>query len=466
MRRTGIRFGEGLFAGALALAAQACGGGGSDGPTVIIDAGPIGGGTGGAGGGPVGGGGAGGEPMGGSTGGADSSTPDVGVADMGTSLPCPEGTGYGYIAPPVALTAGAKANHSPRVVWTGLEWALTWFAVSETHPGLGNIKFQRFNTTGQPVGAEQDLGLAEVARFDLVYNGGGFLVAWIGAKDAAGNGFKGLRIQALAADGTPIDVPTDLAATFDAERLALGFAPLTGGMLVYTRGRNGADGVHAQPLGEGGERAGEPVRLTAAGVSGNYPAVAYGDGTWGVAWADPTAATPSAIVFKLLNERAQVAREGALPNAIGAKGAVFLAYGGSDTFGLAWNQEAEGGILRPKLTLLSASDASVQVSPDVTGPEGFAVVTDLAWHDPNFFGVAWQDTANGLSRIGLTRIDPLGVSQPAISLDLPAGHAVSGLSPGGTVSNLGAFFTADPDPVPGGFSDTAQVHLTRLGACR
>jgi hypothetical protein len=463
----GIRFGLGLLAGALALSAQACGGGGSDDPTVIGDAGPVGGSTGGAGGEPEGGstGGAGGEPVGGG-GGAGGLAPDVGVPDMGTSIPCPEATGYGYIAAPVALTSGAKANHSPRAVWTGSEWAVTWFSVSEVHPGLGNVKFQRFNTMGQPVGDLQDLGLAEVARFDVVYNGGGFLIAWLGAKDAAGNGFKGLRIQALAADGSPVDVPTDLAGTFDAERLSLGFAPLTGGMLVYTRGRNGADGVYAQPLGEGGERAGEPVRLTAAGVAGNYPAVAYGDGTWGVAWSDATAPTPSAIVFKLLNERAQVAREGSLPNAIGAKGAVFLAYGGSDTFGLAWNQEGEGGIIRPKLTLLSASDASVQVSPDVTGPEGFAVVTDLAWHDPNFFGVAWQDTVGGLSRIGLTRIDPLGVSQPALPLDLPAGQSVSGLSPGGTVSNLGAFFTADPDPVAGGFSDGAQVHLSRLGACR
>jgi hypothetical protein len=34
------------------------------------------------------------------------------------------------------------------------------------------------------------------------------------------------------------------------------------------------------------------------------------------------------------------------------------------------------------------------------------------------------------------------------------------------VSNLGAFFTADPDPIAGGFSDSAQVHLSRLGACR
>jgi hypothetical protein len=467
MRRMGIRFGYGLTLSAAALLGLvACGDSGSKDTTVVGgDAGPTGG-TGGAGG-DVGGnaGGTGGGP--GADMGTGGLTPDALVADSGTPVEeCPAMTGYGYIAAPIALTSAPKGAHSPRAVWTGTEWGVTWFAPSETEADLGNIKFQRFNTMGQPVGDEHDLGLARQTRYDLVWNGGGYLIVWLGARDRAGQGFEGIRVQALAADGSPVDVATDVQNTFEAERVAFGFAPLTGGLIVYTKGRNGIDGVFAQILGEGGEVSGQPVRLTGDGAAGNYPAVAFGDGTWGVAWADPSAATPSAVVFKLLNERAQVVREGNLPNAIGAKGNIFLTYGGSDTFGLAWNQESETGNLEPKLTLISASDASVQVSPDVTGPTGFGTVTDLAWHDPNFFGVAWQDVTGGVQSAGITRIDPLGVSQPPFALTPPAGANIGGLSAGGTVSNLGAFYTLDTDPTPTGFSESAQIYLARLGACR
>lgn len=464
MRRMGIRFGCGLTMSAVAIwALTACGDGGSSDPQVITDA-EITGGTGGSGG-------AGGE-VGGSGGqivgdmGTGGLTADASPPDMGGLPECPATTGYGFIAAPVALTSGAKANHSPRAVWTGTEWGVTWFAASETEPDLGNIKFQRFNTSGEPVGSLQDLGLAKTTRYDVVWNGGGYLVVWLGARDRAGAGFEGIRVQALAADGAKLGDPTNVENTFETDRLAFGFAPLTGGLVVYTKGRNGDDGVFAQTLGEGGEVSGEPVRLTAEGAGGSYPAVAFGDGTWGVSWADPSGPTPGAVVFKLLDERAHVVREANMPNAIGARGSIFLAYGNSDTFGLAWNQAAEGGLLKPKLTLLSASDASVQVNPDVTGPTGYGTVTDLAKHDPDFFGVVWQDVTGPVQSVGITRINALGVSSPPFALVPPAGTTLSAISAGGTVSNLGLFYTVDPTPQATGFSDAAQIYLARLGACR
>ena len=464
MRRMGIRFGYGLRLSAVAIfGLSACGGGGSDDPTVIADAAVAGGsgGSGGAGGGIIGGGG---EPA-----------PDLGVGgleadaalpDMGAMAECPAATGYGFIAEPVAITQGTKANHSPRVVWTGTEWGMTWFAASEMDPNLGNVMFQRFNTMGQPVGDLQTLGLAKTTRYDLVWNGGGYLVVWLGVRDSAGEGFEGISVQALSSDGSKLGEPSNLQDTFHADRIAFGFAPLTGGLVVFTKGRNGIDGVFAQTLGEGGEVSGNVVRLTAEGAAGNFPAVAFGDGTWGVTWADPASATPGAVVFKLLDERGFAVREANMPNAIGARGNIFLAYGDSDTFGLAWNQEVEGGLLKPKLTLLSASDASVQVNPDVTGPTGYATVTDLAKHDPDFFGVAWLDVTGPVQSVGLTRINALGVSSPPFAIAPPAGSALSGVSAGGTVSNLGMFYTVDPTPAATGFSDAAQIHLARLGACR
>lgn len=467
MSGTGNRFALCVVA-LTGLLAAGCGGDDKKDPAIIDGDAAVGGqgGEGGQVGGTGGTGGTGGEA--GGTGGSAGAggAPDAG-ADLGAggAPECPAATGYGFIAAPAALTEGGAGNHSPRAIWTGTEFGAVWFHASESEPGIGNVHFQRFNTEGQPVGQKQDLGLAGNTRFDLVWNGGGYLVAWKGGRDRAGNGYPGLQIQALSADGTPVDVPTQLATTHEADRIALAFAPLTGGLLLYTMGRNGADGLYAQLLGEGGESAGAPVRLTAEGAPAQYPAVAFGNGTWGAAWADPNGEMPNQLVFKLLNERAQVVREGNLPTATGARGAIHLAYGSGDVFGLAWSQAGEGGALKPKLTLISGEDGGAQVTPDVTGPEGFGVVTDLAWHERNFFGIAWHDTNAGTQRIGVTRIDPLGVTQPPFPIE-GGGSVPSGLSVAGTVSNLAVFYTLDPAPLPNGPSPQAQVYLGRLGACR
>ena len=462
MRRTGNFGSASINAGLVGLLALSGCGGSGGGSTTVIDAAVT----------TDGGGGTIALDMstdgatGGTTGDAgpttDALTPDAAGADQGVP-PCPEGSGFGYIAAPTALTSGAKANHSPRSVWNGSEFAAVWLSVGEGE--LGSVKFQRFNINGQPVGSLQDLGLAKIPRYDVAWNGGGYVVTYLGAKSMEGEGYTGLRVVSLGADGTPLDVPADLPATSDADRVAIGFAPLSGGMLVYSNGRNGADGIYAQPLDEGGGKVGAPQHL--ASTAANNPAVAFGNGSWGVAWTEPTGTAPNQLVFKLIDDHGVAVPNGRAPLQpdSGARGPVDLVYGNQDTFGLAWSHVDEMGGIKPKLTLISGTDASVEAQPDVLGPEGYGIVTDLAWHDPDFFGVAWQDNNGAAQKVGITRVNPVGVAQEPFAIVAPGTGATGGLSAAGTVSNLGAFYTLDPTPSSAGFSDAAQVYLSRLGAC-
>jgi hypothetical protein len=383
----------------------------------------------------------------------DAASPDAApAADMG--VPCPPG-GYAALEPAQVVDAGDAPRHGPRAVWTGSEWGVVWLA--DVPGGPGEVRFRRYDGDGRPAGEALTLGRARSPIYEVLATGAGYVVVWSSVQAPGEGGFQGVRLQRISADGAPAGVPVDVPQTFDVDRLAAGWAPQAGGMVAFTRGQGGGGGLFAVALEPDGQP-GRAVRLfeTAA----RSPAVAYGDGVWGVAWLDPGSQRPADILFQRINDFGEPAfgpptRE----TDAGARIGLDLAFGGGQ-FGIAWSS---GDALR--LTLVDADGRFTQ-SPDVPGG---GRVTDLAWLSGGdldaVFGVAWQDDATstagftGINRVGQQRLGP-------VALETPAGAKPDALAIAGDVTRVGAFRTLDPVPQATGFSPAAHVEFARLGRCR
>lgn len=380
---------------------------------------------------------------------------DGAVPDAG--LPCPPG-GYVPLEAARVVDAGDAPRHGPRAVFTGDAWGVAWLA--EVPGGPGEVRFRRYDGEGRPAGEAVAIGRARGPFFEVLATGAGYVVVWSSAQVPGAGGVQGLRVQRLTPEGVASGAPVDVPQTFDVDRLAAGWAPQAGGMVVFTRGQGGAGGLFAVAL----EPDGQPGRIvTLFEGAARSPAVAYGDGAWGVAWLDPASSRPSDILFQRINDFGEPAF-GPPTREIeaGAQIGVDLAFGG-DQFGIAWSA---GGRLR--LTLVDA-DGRFTATPDVPGPADGARVTDVAWLTGGdldaVFGVAWQDDLHsiaglsGVNRVGEARLGP-------VALATPEGARPDALSIAGNVTRLGAFRTLDPMPRATGFSPAAHVEFTRLGRCR
>jgi len=386
--------------------------------------------------------------------------PDAGENDGGELDPDGGGMGctggsYGVVQGPVEFAGG----HSVRSVWTGSEWGVLWQSPHE-EAGLQRIFFQRFDADGDALGEAVEIGLGRLPQHAVLHNGNGFVVVWMSARVGAA-GSEGIAVQVIGAAGNPIGVPALVPQTFDVTQLEAAWAPLGSGMVVFSRGRAG-DGLWVVRIDEGGQP-GVPVHIYDRGPADN-PSVSFGDGTWGVAWIDPTP-QPSELAFTIINDggvfQAQVQRIAAA----GARGRTHVAHGRL-LYGVGWSKNDEMGGLRAQLTLFD-SLAIEQGTHEVTGPEGFGLVTDVAWLDPDTFGVAWQDNNAGTISVGMSRISFLGQTSEPARVDPEGDSSLQNLQLSGNITRAGGWYAEDPDPpVAGGFSEGVKVNLVVFGPCR
>ena len=374
--------------------------------------------------------------------------------DGGGGMGCIGGGTYGVVQAPREIGAG----HSVRAAWTGSEWGVLWQTPHE-EMGLQRLFFQRFSAMGDPVGQAAEIGLARLPQHQVLYTGSGFVVVWMSAREGAG-GSEGISIQVIGAAGNPVGIKAVVQQTFDVTQVEAAWAPLGGGMIVFSRGRAG-DGLWAVSVDEGGQP-GTPVHVYDRGAADN-PSVAYGDGTWGVAWIDPTPQV-SELAFTIINDagvfQAQVQRV----MAAAAFGRTHVAFG-QRVYGVAWSRNDDMGGVSSQLSVFD-SLAIQQGTYDVPGPMGFGLVTDVTWLDPDTFGVAWQDNNAGTVSVGMSRIGYLGQMSESASV-APEGEAsLQNIQLSGNVTRAGGFYTDDPDPpLAGGFSPGATVKLAVFGPC-
>lgn len=394
---------------------------------------------------------------------ASEQTEDAGnVAEMdagagGAAGPaCPPG-GFGLLAEPGAGTESESASHSPRVVWTGSGWGAVW-VVDGADGEAATVRFRRFGGDGSPVGEAVDLGRTDRPRLGLAWNGGGFVAVWDSTR-GGGEDPESMVIQTIGPGGDLIGAATPIEDTLDVDAFSLSWATGLGGMLVYSRGSRGADGLWARPIDEGGVP-GAAVQVSDASVAAAD--VAYGDGSWGAVWLDRgSEMNPSDVVFSALDEAgAPVGSLTRIADA-GAQAAIHLAFI-QGNFGLAWSAVTEMGQLQLRLTLLDAS-GELLATPDIGGPSGFGLATDLVAVPPDNFIVAWQDTRTDGRAVGVTRANVLGVTFEPVTIDDSGGAETLGVA--GNLGNLGAFYTLDPEPPLDGHSPGTEIVVGRLGPC-
>ncbi len=361
-----------------------------------------------------------------------------------------------------ALAHGPKpvseqAVFAARLIWTGAEFGALW-----QRPGadeVNQVLFQRFDFEGGALGEPTELGVARLPQQELLFNGSGYVAVWKSTRGPQG-GVDAIRIQALSAAGDAIGPGSEIEGTFDVEQLSAAWAPLGGGMIAYTRGRNGADGLHIARLDEGAQPA--APRTIIAEASQN-PAVIYGDAAWGLAWLDPASAAPADVVFMVVDDQGTPVspiRRIAEARAISR---VFLGFKGQ-TYALGWTANTDSGPTA-RTNLYTSPALEELLAPGFEGPKGFGLVTGLGSLDPDSFGVAWQDTHEGRTSVGFTRVGPDGSFAEPVRVEAEQG-SLQGLRVGGNVSRVGGIYVDDPEPPPaGGFSDAVRARVVVFEKC-
>lgn len=385
--------------------------------------------------------------------------PDMGEVDQGA--PCNPMFGYGLDRNPIALAD--EARFSPRAVFNNGEWGVIWQTQGDNpvEPDVRTLWFGRVDAEGAAIGDAVEIGKSRFAQHDVVWTGSRYMVAFISAR-VGGQGFGGIQLQAVSADGTLDGEPGQLQPSFDASHLALGWANGAGGMVIYAKGRQraGADGLFARPVDETGQPFGPEVQITDSAVLS--PAVAYGDASWGIAWLDRDSNRPLDLMFAVINDRGELTGDPIRQTDAGGQGLVHIAYG-MGAYGVGWSQADAMGQLGLRLSLFDlAGDALGTVN--VGGPEGFGLVTDVSWLTPNFFGVAWQDAASDGTTVGLSRVTPAAQVSTPIRVAVGEGPQTA-LSISGTISRAGAFYTHDPTPPDVGFSAETRLMFSRFAPC-
>ncbi|MCA9559498.1 MAG: hypothetical protein KC583_13135, partial [Myxococcales bacterium] len=300
-------------------------------------------------------------------------------------------------------------------------------------------------------------------EFDLLSRGDGLALVWLSARTIEG-GFDGIMVQGLTAAGAVDGEPAMLQGTFDVEAVSAAWVPQGQGMVVYTRGRQGAGGVFAQPISTTGALTEAPVQLSAA--ASVSPAVAAGDeGTWGVAWLDRSSENPGDLLFQVVDDFGEPFDDANRQADAGAQGEVELAFG-RGTYAVGWARVDGLGTMTTLVTLYDTA-GDVLASPIIDGPQGFGTVTDVAWLEPDTFGIAWQDYDDGRVTVGLTRVTTRGQVTEPLRLPIEAGHHQRGLVVTGSAAMVTVFVANDPmPPRESGFSTEARLMSGPLGPCR
>jgi hypothetical protein len=390
---------------------------------------------------------------------------DQGQPDAGTEpdSPCDPTIGYGLEFTPKIIAD--EARFSPKAVFINNEWGLIWQtdANNAAEPELRKVWFQRIGADGDPISDPVEIGQSRMAQHALVWTGSQYMVAFISAR-VAGQGFGGIALQAINTQGALEGERGELQPSFDATHLSLAWAPGVGGMVVYAKGRNraGADGLFARPVDDAGQPMGPEEQLSEAAVLS--PAVAYGDASWGAAWLSRDSERPMDLMFAILDDRGRIIGDAIREESAGGQGLVGLAYG-QGAYGIGWSQADAMGQLGLRLSLFDLAGDALGTT-NVAGPEGFGLVTDVSWLDPNFFGIAWQDSQTGETTVGMTRVTPTAQISAPVRVTPIANEPMTGLSLSGNVSRAGAFFTHDPTPPDVGFSDASRLLFSRFAPCR
>lgn len=388
--------------------------------------------------------------------------------DMQTTDGCFGGSTYGFLSQPHLLSIeGVSAKTAPKIVENeDGSFAVTW---TSTGP-LGNqqLWFQTFDSAQNPKSALIPLGLMKGGQQQLLKTSNGWLVVWVNELNSA-FAQAGIIIQKINADETLTSAPILVSGSVNAYQISASWDDGFGGMLVYSIGNQGKEGLYAQAFDDG-MLVGQKKLLNATGAW--LPQIKFGTEDWGVAWLDPNRIQDgSDVYFAKVNERAELIGQTKVFENAKAQASLALTFG-SNLFALAWSKKDSTldmnmnplGLFIIDFKIIDVGGA-VEIERSFKADQLNMILTDLSMLKPNIFAVSWQAKDGTQSILGLNRVNVSDQVLDAVQWRVEGANA-GDLIIRGKNSDASAWLTWDPMPQASGqYSDQTGIAYVKLGAC-
>ncbi len=389
-------------------------------------------------------------------------------ADMQTMDGCFGGNAYGFLSQPRLLEMeGMSAKTAAKIVENeDGSFVATWTSMGP----LGNqqLWFQAFDSAQSPASALIPLGLMKGGQQQVLKTSNGWLVVWLNELNSA-FAQAGIIIQKINTDYTLASSPILVSGSVNAYQISASWDDGFGGMLVYSIGNQGKEGLYAQAFDDG-MLVGQKKLINATGAW--LPQIKFGTEDWGLAWLDPNHIQDgSDVYFAKVNERAELVGQTKVFENAKAQASLGLTFG-SNLFALAWSKKDSTldmnmnplGSFIIDFKIIDVGGA-VEIERSFKADQLNMILTDISMLKPNIFAVSWQDKDGVQSILGLNRVNVSDQVLDAVQWRVEGANA-GDLIIRGKNSDASAWLTWDPMPQASGqYSDQTGIAYVKLGAC-
>ncbi len=267
-------------------------------------------------------------------------------------------------------------------------------------------------TDERPVSAVE----GDERRPTLAWTGAAFLLVW----DDDRHGDTELYLARLDADGAKAtdEVRLTNATTFSGFPAAAWSGSELG--VVWEDDRDGPSQIFFARFDESGAPLDGPVKLSNSNGNAYDSALVWNGSEYAAAW-DDGGNNQSEVWFTRV-DAAGVPIGGPLQrtSAAGLSMRTSIAWSGLD-YGLAWEDERAGGVLRMFFTRCDANGTATGGEIEETSSAAAARGASLVWNGSSY-GLAWQDARGGNDAIYFSLLDALG-NKAAADVQVSAGSA-------------------------------------------
>ncbi len=382
--------------------------------------------------------------------------------DADTAL-CDSQEVFSLAGQPQSLIQNAPDNtktFNPKTYWNNRDLAVQWVQPEDNKMA---VWFGLFDRDGNPRQEPVRLGSAHSPMHEILYNGSEYISVWFSTASAS-DGYNGLQLRRIAADGTPAESTLNIGQTSDIIAFSAAQATFGDSMLLYSRGVNGIGGLYSRAIDPQNKIA-NPVLISEE--ASRTPAIVYGGEKWGATWLKPT--TDSAEVeFQQLNASGQPIDS---PTTLysDASGNLRIAYSGDSNgvYGISGSRvpQTNPNLLLPYLTIVNGS-GEMQAMNALTNSHpmpGHMLVTDITWLSTKGFGIAWEEHDESLNKVtvGFSRVSTSGNIDGSYKFAAEQ-PTLSALDIAGSASHIFGVYNADPNYSPSNPSDDNRVHIAIL----
>ena len=320
-----------------------------------------------------------------------------GIVDDGCDRVCdaPQAAG-----PETRVTNATGSSIYSSLVWNGGGYGVAWY---DARDGNEEIYFARLDTSGNRIGADVRVTSAagESRNASVVWTGSGYGVAWYDFRD--GN----WEIYFARLDAAGNKVGSDVRVTNNT--VASNFPSLVWTGSVYGVSwddrRDGNYEIYFARLDAAGNKVGSDVRITNDSSASQYSSLVWRGGEYGVAWYDNRDGNYEIYFARLDAAGNKIGSDVRVTSAAGNSMDPSLAWTGSE-YGVSWLDGRDGN---NEIYFVRIDAAGTKIGSDVRITSNASASYDpaLVW-TAGEYGVAWWDSRDGNTEVYFARIGASG----------------------------------------------------------